>query len=52
MTRNMSTDERAQELVKMVLRDTFGQKVDDKTVRSVAKKVAKTVDLEEPPKDE
>lgn len=46
MTRNQDPKTRAQELVRGVLRDTFGQKVDEKTVKAVAKKVAKTVELE------
>ncbi|MDX2274808.1 MAG: hypothetical protein NW206_05085 [Hyphomonadaceae bacterium] len=46
MTRSQDTKERAQELVRGVLRDTFGQEVDEKTVKAVAKKVAKTVELE------
>lgn len=46
MTRKQDTKERAQELVRGVLRDTFGQNVDEKTVKAVAKKVAKTVQLE------
>ncbi len=46
MTRNQDAKARAQELVRGVLRDTFGQDVDEKTVKAVAKKVAKTVKLE------
>jgi hypothetical protein len=41
---------KAQDFVRSVLRDTFNQKVSEKTVRSIATKVAKATTSDEPVK--
>jgi hypothetical protein len=42
-------EKQTQEFVRRVIRDTFGQKVNEKTVKSVASQIVKQTTLEKPP---